>query len=154
MAAGGRHQASFHGSVLLCSGPLLFASWPRHWAAGRGEEFEMSSAADVVDAQIDAYRARDVDAFLSHYADEASVVTFDGTAMFPDKQVMREAYGKLFADSPDLAVSIGNRMTAGDFVVDEEHLSGFHFGEMPTEMTALTVYRVTDGKISRLMLLL
>jgi hypothetical protein len=114
----------------------------------------MSSAADVVDAQIDAYRARDVDAFLSHYADEASVVTFDGTAMFPDKQVMREAYGKLFADSPDLAVSIGNRMTAGDFVVDEEHLSGFHFGEMPTEMTALTVYRVTDGKISRLMLLL
>ncbi|HXB46161.1 MAG TPA: nuclear transport factor 2 family protein [Streptosporangiaceae bacterium] len=66
----------------------------------------------------------------------------------------REQYGKLFADSPDLKVTIANRMTAGDFVVDEEHLSGFHFGEMPTEMTALAVYRVADGKISKLMLLL
>ena len=28
-----------------------------------------------------------------------------------------------------------------------------HFGDMPTEMTALSVYRVTDRKIARLMLL-
>jgi hypothetical protein len=114
----------------------------------------MSSAAEVVDAQIGAYRARDVEEFLSQYADDACVVTFDGAAMFPDKQAMREQYGQLFADSPELTVTIANRMTAGDFVVDEEHLSGFQFGEMPTEMTALAVYRVTDGKISRLMLLL
>jgi len=44
-------------------------------------------------------------------------------------------------------------MTAGKFVVDEEHVSHVHFGDMPTEMTALSVYRVTDGKIARLMLL-
>jgi len=91
----------------------------------------MSPAADVVDAQIAAYRARDVEEFLSHYADDASVVTFDGMAMFPDKQAMREQYGKLFADSPDLTVTIANRMTAGDFVVDEEHLSGFHLVRCP-----------------------
>jgi uncharacterized protein (TIGR02246 family) len=114
----------------------------------------VSIAADVVDAQLKAYRARDVELFLSHYADDASVVTFDGTAMFADKQALREQYGKLFADSPDLSVTIANRMTAGDFVVDEEQLSGFHFGDMPTEMTALTVYRVTNGKISKLMLLM
>jgi uncharacterized protein (TIGR02246 family) len=114
----------------------------------------MSLAADVVDAQIEAYRARDVERFVSHYAEDASVVSFDGTAMFADKQAIREQYGKLFADSPDLSMTIANRMTAGDFVVDEEHLSGFHFGEMPTEMTALSVYRVTDGKIAKLMLLM
>jgi len=44
-------------------------------------------------------------------------------------------------------------MAAGEFVVDEEHVSGVHFGDLPTEMTALSVYRVTDGKIARLMLL-
>ncbi len=33
--------------------------------------------------------------------------------MFADKQVMREQYGKLFADSPDLTVTIASRMTAG-----------------------------------------
>ena len=113
----------------------------------------MSMATDVVDAQIEAYRARDVERFLSHYADDISVVLFDGTPMFADKQVMREQYGKLFADSPDLRVSIASRMTAGAFVVDQEEISGFHFGDMPTEMTALTVYQVTDGKITKLMLL-
>ena len=110
-------------------------------------------ATDVVDAKIEAYRARDVERFLSHYANDISVVLFDGTPMFADKQVMREQYGKLFADSPDLSVSIASRMTAGAFVVDQEEISGFHFGDMPTEMTALTVYEVTDGKIAKLMLL-
>ena len=72
----------------------------RRRAAPR-EETDMSLAADVVDAQVEAYRARDVEQFLCHYADDASVITFDGTAMFADKQAMREQYGKLFADSPD-----------------------------------------------------
>jgi hypothetical protein len=112
----------------------------------------MSATTDVIDAQIEAYRARDVEKFPSHYAD-ASVVMFDGTAMFASEQVMREAYGKLFADSPDLQVTVASRLAAGDFVVDEEHLTGFHFEGMPTELTALTVYRVVDGKITRLMLL-
>jgi hypothetical protein len=113
----------------------------------------MSMATDVVDAQIEAYRAKDVERFLSHYAADASVVLFDGTPMFADKEAMREQYGKLFADSPDLSLTIANRMTAGQFVVDEEHVSGLHFGDMPTEITALSVYQVTDGKISKLMLL-
>jgi hypothetical protein len=113
----------------------------------------MSVATDVVNAQIEAYRAKDVERFLSCYADDARVALFDGTPMVADKQVMREQYGKLFADSPDLYLTIGNRMTAGDFVVDEEHVSGMHFGDMPTEITALSVYRITDGKIARLMLL-
>jgi hypothetical protein len=108
---------------------------------------------DVVDAQIEAYRAGDVERFLSYYADDVSVVLFDGTPMFADKQAMHEQYGKLFTDSPGLHLTITSRMTAGEFVIDEEHVSGLHFGDMPAEMTALSVYRVTDGKISRLMLL-
>jgi len=114
----------------------------------------MSMATDVVDAQIEAYQAKDVERFLASYAEDASVVLFDGTPMFADKQVMREQYGRLFADSPGLHLTIAKRMSAGAFVVDEEHLSGVHFAGMPTEMTALSVYRVTDGKIARLMLLL
>ncbi len=113
----------------------------------------MSNETNVVDAQIEAYRARDLAGFLSHYADDASVVTFDGSVLFATKDVMREAYGKLFADSPDLHVDIAGRVTAGEFVVDEEHLSGFHFGDMPTDMTAVAVYRVVNGKIAKLMLL-
>jgi hypothetical protein len=81
-------------------------------------------------------------------------VMFDGTTMFADKEAMREQYGKLFADSPELRVSIANRIAAGDFVIDEERLSGFNFPGMPTELTGLAVYRVVGGKIARLMLLM
>jgi hypothetical protein len=72
----------------------------------------VSMATDVVDAQIEAYRAKDVERFLSHYADDVSVVLFDGTPMFANKAVMREQYGKLIADSPDLRLTIAGRMTA------------------------------------------
>jgi len=113
----------------------------------------MSIETDVIDAQIEAYRARDIEEFLSHYTDDISVMMFDGTVMFGGKEDMREAYGKLFADSPDLRVSIGGRIAVGEFVIDEEHLSGFHFGDMPTELTAVSIYRVTGGKIAGLMLL-
>ncbi len=113
----------------------------------------MPAETDVVDAQLEAYRARDVERFLSYYADDASVVMFDGTVQFGSKEVMRQQYGQLFANSPDLHVTIAGRIAAGDFVVDEEHLSGFHFGDMPTAMTAVAVYRITGGKIARLMLL-
>jgi len=113
----------------------------------------MSIETDIVDAQIEAYRARDVERFLSNYADDASVVMFDGAVMFGSKEAMREQYGKLFADSPDLQVTIAARITAGEFVVDEEHLSGFHFGDMPAEMTAVAIYRITDRKIAKLMIL-
>jgi hypothetical protein len=77
---------------------------------------------------------------------------FDGTPTFADKEVMREQYGKLFADSPDLCLTIASRMTAGEFVVDQEHVSGFHFDDRPIEMTVLSVYGVTDGKTSQLRL--
>jgi len=86
------------------------------------------------------------------YAD-AAVVLFDGTPMFASKQVMREQYGKLFTDSPHLQLTVASRMEAGDFVVDEEHVTGVRFEGLPTEMTALSIYRVADGKIARLMLL-
>ena len=99
----------------------------------------MPMATDVVDAQIRAYQAKDVERFLSCYAEDASVVLFDGTPMFADKQVMREQYGKLFAGSPGLHLTIADRMTAGEFVIDEEHVSGMNFGDMPAEIRALSV---------------
>jgi hypothetical protein len=36
----------------------------------------MSFETDVVDARLEAYQARDVERFLSHYADDVSVVMF------------------------------------------------------------------------------
>jgi uncharacterized protein (TIGR02246 family) len=114
----------------------------------------MSETTDVVDAQIEAYRAKDVEGFLSYYSDDASIIAFDGSSMFADKSAMREQYAKLFAASPDLEVIIANRVSAGEFVVDEEHITGLHYEAMPSELTGAVVYRVAGGKIVRAMLLL
>jgi hypothetical protein len=114
----------------------------------------MSESVEIVDGQLEAFRARNVEEFLSYYSDDTAVVLFDGTPMYADKEAMRAAYATLFANSPDLGVVIASRITTGEFVVDEEHLSGFHFDGMPTEMVATTVYRVTGGKIARLMFLM
>ncbi|MHB1987243.1 MAG: nuclear transport factor 2 family protein [Acidimicrobiales bacterium] len=113
----------------------------------------MSEATDVVDAQTEAYKARDLERFLSQYADDASVVGFDGSPICVDKEAMHELYGRLFADSADLQVTIAKRMAAGEFVVDEEHVTGLRLEGMSTEVTAVAVYRVTGGKIARAMLL-
>jgi uncharacterized protein (TIGR02246 family) len=114
----------------------------------------MSEVTDVVDAMLDAYRARDVDRLLSHFAEDASVVLFDGSSMMANKQVMRDRYEKFFADSPDLQLSIANRIAVGDFVVDEEHSQNVHFEGMPPDLTDVAVYRVVDGKIAKLLVLL
>jgi hypothetical protein len=53
-----------------------------------------------------------------------------------------------------LSATIGNRATAGEFVVDEEHLAGANYEGMPDEYDAVTVYRVVEGKIARVMFLL
>ena len=113
----------------------------------------MSVETDVVDAQIEAYRARDIDRFLSYYADDVSVMTFDGTVIADGKAAMRELYGKLFADSPDVHVDIASRITLGEFVIDEEHFSGFQVDDTPADRVAICVYRIEDGMIARLMML-
>jgi hypothetical protein len=148
-----RYLSVCRSRVTTAVGPILSRQLNSCVVAGRWEGRHLSNETDAVDAQIEAYRARDVAGFLSHYADDASVVMFDGTVLFGTKEAMREAYGKLFADSPDLHVAIAGRVTAGEFVVDEEHLSGFHFGDMPTDMVSVAVYRVVNGKIAKLMLL-
>lgn len=47
------------------------------------------------------------------------------------------------------AVTIAARIAVGDFVIDEEHLSGFNLPGFPSELRAAVIYRVEAGKIAR-----
>jgi hypothetical protein len=113
----------------------------------------MSTPAEVVEEQVKAFRARDLNGYLACFSDDIVVVNFDGSVRWGDKAVMREVYGELFADSPDLAVSVVSRIAVGEFVIDEEHLTGFHSGDLPTELDGIAIYRVVDDKIAAMMLL-
>ena len=114
----------------------------------------MSEATDVVDRQIAAFRGRDLDGFLGCYAADVKIRDFDGNVLMDGLEAMGGQYGPLFRDSPQLSVDIPRRMVAGDYVVDEENLSGFILAGFPPQMRAVVVYRVHGGLIHDVVLLM
>src|SRR5271165_7019760 len=125
--------------------------WPRARNAVGGANLTngvgMSAAAELVDRQIAAFRDRDLDGFLSCYADDVKIRDFGGDVLMDGKAAMRGQYGPLFRDSPQLSVEIPRRMDAGDYVIDEEDISGFILAGFPETMKAVVVYQVRDGLI-------
>jgi hypothetical protein len=114
----------------------------------------MPEATEVVDRQIAAFRDRDLERFVGCYAAGVKIRDFDGNVLMDGLEAIRGQYGPLFRDSPQLAVEIPSRMVAGDYVIDEENLSGFILAGFPTEMRAVVVYRVQDGLINDVVLLM
>jgi hypothetical protein len=105
---------------------------------------------DAVERQVDAYNARDLDAFISCYADGVVIEDADGQPLSHGLDAMRERYGRLFADSPDLHAEIVTRIRVGSYVIDEERISGRTDGEVH----AVAIYRLDgDGLIDRVRLL-
>lgn len=114
----------------------------------------MPDATEVVDRQLAAARDRDLERFLGCYAADVKIRDFDGNVLMDGPEAMRGWYGPLFRDSPQLTVEIPRRMVAGDYVVDEENLSGFILAGFSPEVHAVVVYRVQDGLIHDVVLLI
>ena len=107
----------------------------------------MTEPAELVDRQIAAFRDRDLEANLSFYAEDVKVRDFDGNVLMDGHQGMRAQYGPLFRDSPELRVEVPHRIVAGEYVIDDENISGFKLAGFPEAMHAVVVYRVKAGLI-------
>jgi hypothetical protein len=103
---------------------------------------------DPVQAQVDAYNARDIDAFVAAYAEDVVIVDSSGRMIMSGQDTIREEYGVLFEASPDLRAEIVGRVSAGAWTVDHERVSR---GEETREL--LVAYLVADKLISRVMML-
>lgn len=105
------------------------------------------SPVGVVQRQLEAYNAKDTDAFLATYTPDARLLDLaSGAAIATGHAEMRERYGPYFARNPDLHCDIVNRITAGNCVIDREHITGLAGGG---EKFAVAVYEVDDGLIRR-----
>src|ERR1043165_3288910 len=98
---------------------------------------------DPVQAQVDAYNARDIDAFVASYAADVTITDATGRAIMSGTDTIREEYGALFESSPDLRAEILGRISAGAWTVDQERVSR---GEETRDV--LVAYQVADGLIS------
>jgi uncharacterized protein (TIGR02246 family) len=108
---------------------------------------------DLIEQQVAAFNARDIERFLACYAADARIIDASGTVMAEGHHGLRQMYTPLFDNSPDLHAKITNRIHIGHWVIDDEHTTGFMAPGYPTELRAVVVYHVVDGKIAQSQLL-
>jgi hypothetical protein len=72
---------------------------------------------------------------------------FDGNVLMDGLEAMRGQYGPMFRDSSQLRAEIPRRIVAGDYVIDEEDISGMVVAGSPRTVHAVAIYRVRDGLI-------
>ena len=101
----------------------------------------------IVQAQLAAYNARDIEAFLATYAEDAELYAFPGTLQTRGKAEMRKRYSVRFSDGLLHAV-ITQRMAMGNTVIDHERIQ-VTLPEGPGVMEAIAIYEVRDGKIAK-----
>lgn len=109
---------------------------------------------DPMGGQLDAYNRHDLEGFLSYYAPD--VVTEDGTGqvMIQGHAEMRQLYGTMFAQSPDLRAEVLTRIRIGNYVIDEEHLTGVVMEGFPSEVRAVVISRLNGQLIEHVRILM
>ena len=106
----------------------------------------MVTPAEAAQRQLDAYNARDVDAFLAAYTADCTVRSFPaGTLLMEGRAAMRDRYATQFADHPDLHCELVHRVEHESFVIDHEHVTGLREDEV---VHAVAMYEVRDGLIA------
>jgi len=98
-------------------------------------------------AQLDAYNARDIDAFLAAYHKDVELFRLPGDERFArGHDEMRSIYAKLFESAPELHCRLIARIAHERFVIDHEDVTGIPGRE---HLGAVAIYEVVDGLIRR-----
>ena len=107
----------------------------------------MSSELELVQRQVDAFNAHDIDGFLACYAVDAVVRHGDGRTLMTGKDEMRAFFGPAFLDV-NLRAEVVNRVHCGAWVVDEERTTST--GKV---FQGLAAYEVREGLIRSMVML-
>ena len=101
----------------------------------------------VVQAQLDAYNAKDIDALLATYAPDAEQYALHGERLAKGHAEMRLRFLARFKE-PDLHAQLLSRTAMSSFVIDLELITR-NFPEGVGSVEMLCVYEVRDGLIQK-----
>ena len=101
----------------------------------------------VVQRQLDACNAKDIEAWRSTYALDAAQFELHGERLARGHDEMRERMKVRFQE-PDLRARLIERVVVGDFVVDAEEITR-NFSEDMGIIEMLCVYQVAGSVISK-----
>jgi putative hydrolase of HD superfamily len=106
----------------------------------------MMTPEQLVAAQLDAYNARDLDAFVALYAEDVEVYTYPGELVLAGRAAFTERYRVRF-QTEGLRAEVTNRAVLGDRVVDHE-IAWINGPDQPP-VEVVVVYTIADGLIAR-----
>jgi hypothetical protein len=98
----------------------------------------------IVQRQLDAYNARDINGFMDTYSEDIGLYNFPAELRTQGQLEMRKGYGDYFESTPDLHAEIKNRIVIGNMVIDEENVTA-----NGNTFRAVAIYEVENGKISK-----
>ncbi|MBH9554212.1 nuclear transport factor 2 family protein [Inhella gelatinilytica] len=102
----------------------------------------------TIQAQVDAYNRKDLEAFLATYAEDAEQYTLHGELLAKGRETLRGRYLERFTE-PDLHAQILSRSTIGHVVVDTELVTRNFPGEGKGTIEMICIYEVVDGLVRK-----
>jgi hypothetical protein len=107
----------------------------------------MVDPCQVVQGQLDAYNARDIDAFMSYWADDAQYFAHPSMLLASGAAQIRERHVARFKE-PNLHGHLLHRIAVGNLVIDHERVSRT-FPEGQGRVEVIAIYEVDGGKIAK-----
>ena len=102
---------------------------------------------DVVNKEIEAYNNRDIEAFVACYHPKAQIIDLKtGKISLQGINEIYARYKALFMKSPQLHVTIENRMVQGSMVIDHEYVQNY---QGTGEVRAVIINEVKNHLITR-----
>lgn len=101
----------------------------------------------VVQAQLDAYNAKDIDALLATYAPDAEQYQLHGPLLARGSEEMRARFLARFVE-PDLFANLISRMSMDNIVIDHEVVTR-NLPEGLGTVEMMCIYEVADGRIQK-----
>ena len=100
-----------------------------------------------VQKQLEAYNARDIDAFMQWWADDCQYYEFPSRLLASGAAEVRERHVARFKE-PNLHGALAKRIAVANVVVDQETVTRT-FPDGPGEVDVVAIYEVESGKITK-----
>ncbi len=104
-------------------------------------------AIHIVQTQLDAYNAKDIDALLATYAADAEQFVLHGERLARGHEEMRPRFLARFTE-PDLHARLISRTVMAGVVIDLEQITR-NFPEGRGTLEMLCIYEVAGGRIQK-----
>jgi hypothetical protein len=108
---------------------------------------DFSEPEAVVQRQLDAYNARDIEALVATYAEDAQQFEHPSKLLASGAEELRERFAVRFKE-PNLHAKLVQRIVMGPMVIDQEKVTRT-FPEGTGTIELIAIYEVQKGRIAK-----